>query len=171
MAIITKLGSVLNRPNHIRTIIYWTLTLPLVYENAAGAIWVLLRIEYPRMVLAHLGYPQYLQNILGPWELACAAALLAPGFPRLKEWAYAGAFFKYSAAFVSYLYVGVDRAGVGAVVSAAALAALTLISWRLGPASRHLAGSMPVRETPASSWVISAVTLCLMFILAIFSLP
>jgi uncharacterized membrane protein YphA (DoxX/SURF4 family) len=157
--------------SRIRTIAYWTFTFPLVYENAAGAIWVLLQVEYPRMVLAHLEYPQYLQYILGPWELACAAALLAPRLPRVKEWAYAGAFFKYSAAFVSHLYVGVDRPEFGAAVSSAVMAVLTVISWALRPSDRRFPKSMPVGETPASSWIISAIILSLMLILSLFTLP
>ena len=44
-------------------------------------------------MLAHLGYPQYFANILGAWQLAAAAALIAPGLPLVKEWAYAGVLF------------------------------------------------------------------------------
>lgn len=63
-----KIQSILNGTDRIRTIAYWMFTIPVAFENAAGAIWVLLRLEYPRLVLAHLGYPQYIQYILGPWE-------------------------------------------------------------------------------------------------------
>jgi len=171
MQTITNFRATLNRADRIRIIAYWTVTLLVAYENAAGAVWVLLQVEYPRMVLAHLGYPQYLQYILGPCELACAAALLAPRLPRVKEWAYAGTFLKYSAAFFSYLYVGVDRPGLGAAISAAVMAVLTVLSWALRPADRRLPEPMPVRQTPASSWIISAVSLGLMLILALFSLP
>src|SRR2546430_5841961 len=40
-------------------------------------------------VITHLGYPVYLLTILGVWKLAGGVTLLVPGFPRLKEWAYA----------------------------------------------------------------------------------
>jgi hypothetical protein len=36
----------------------------VVYENAAGFIWTVLHIEYLRVMLTHLGYPQYFANIL-----------------------------------------------------------------------------------------------------------
>ncbi len=35
-------------------------------------MWDLLRIEYVRVVLTHLGYPLYLLLILGAWKLPCA---------------------------------------------------------------------------------------------------
>ena len=37
--------------------------------------------------LANLGYPAYLATMLGTWKVLAAAALLTPGFPRVKEWA------------------------------------------------------------------------------------
>ena len=37
--------------------------------------------------LAQLGYPAYLLLLLGAWKVLGAAAILAPGLPRLKEWA------------------------------------------------------------------------------------
>jgi len=36
----------------------------VVYENAAGFIWTVLHIEYLRVMLTHLRYPQYFANIL-----------------------------------------------------------------------------------------------------------
>ena len=40
--------------------------------------------------IVHLGYPLYFITIIGFWKVLGAITLLAPGFPRLKEWAYAG---------------------------------------------------------------------------------
>jgi hypothetical protein len=116
--------------------------------------------------LAHLGYPQYFMYILGPWQLACAAALLAPRLPRVKEWAYAGAFFNYSSAFVSHLFAE-DPPDIGSVV----MAVLTVISWALRPPDRRFAEPTPVGDTNALSWVAPAVILGLMLILSLFRLP
>jgi hypothetical protein len=129
-------------------------------------MWVFLRLEYLRVMLAHLGYPQYFSYILGPWQLACAAALLAPRLPRVKEWAYAGAFFNYSSAFVSHLSAG-DRPDIGSAV----MAVLTVISWALRPPDRRLSESMPSGETSALSWVTPAAILGLMLILSLLRLP
>jgi hypothetical protein len=156
-----------NRADRIRTIAYWTFTLPVAFENAAGAMWVFsLRLNFLTVTLAHLGYPQYFKYILGAWQLACAATLLAPRLPRVKEWAYAGAFFNYSSAVVSHLFVG-DPPDIGAAV----MIVFTGTSWALRPPDRRLAGSMPVGQTSAISWIASAVTLGLMLILSLFSLP
>jgi len=65
--------------------------------------WATLRIEYASLALARLGYPPYLLTIFAVWKLPGALALLVPRprFPRLKEWAYAGAFFNYTGAAAS----------------------------------------------------------------------
>jgi hypothetical protein len=71
--------------------VYWTFTLLVAYENLEGSIWAFLRIEYARVLLTHLEYPQYFLNILGPFEPACAAALTVLRFPEVKEWAHIAA--------------------------------------------------------------------------------
>jgi DoxX-like family len=40
------------------------------------------------------------------WKVLGAVALLAPGYPLLKEWAYAGFFIDFSAAMVAYASAG-----------------------------------------------------------------
>jgi hypothetical protein len=152
--------------NRVRAIAYWTVTLPVAFENAAGSVWVMMRIEYLHAMLTHLGYPQYFQYILGPWQFACAATLLAPGLRRAKEWAYAGAFINYSSAFLSHMFVG-DSPDVGAAV----FAALTVASAALRPPDRRLAGSMPAGRITARSWAVPAIVLGLMLVLSLFSLP
>jgi hypothetical protein len=57
-------------------------------------------------------------------------ALLIPGFPRLKAWAYAGAVITYVCAIASHLTVG-DRFAV--IVAPTVLLALTLASWGRRP--------------------------------------
>ncbi len=93
-----------------RNVAYWIFTMLVAYEMVAGGFWDLLGIKYVREVLAHLGYPMYLLFIIGIGKIPCAAALLARGFPRLREWAYAGAFFNYWGAMASHFAVG-DPAG------------------------------------------------------------
>jgi hypothetical protein len=56
--------------------------------------------------LRHLGYPQFFAFISGAWQAAGAVAIVALGFPRLKEWAYAGAFFTWSGVVASQLLRG-----------------------------------------------------------------
>ncbi|HTE13392.1 MAG TPA: DoxX family protein, partial [Chitinophagaceae bacterium] len=47
-------------------------------------------------IITHLGYPVYFITILGVWKVLGVVAVLIPGFPLLKEWAYAGFFFVMS---------------------------------------------------------------------------
>src|SRR5262245_27196527 len=89
-----------------RLALYWIATLLVAQENVAGSLWGWLKLEYLTANLRHLGYPLYVGNVIGFWQLAAAVALLVPGFGRLKEWAYAGAFFNYSGAVYSHLSVG-----------------------------------------------------------------
>jgi uncharacterized membrane protein YphA (DoxX/SURF4 family) len=99
-------------PIRSRAIVYWAATLIIALELAAGGVWDILQIAYVHdLVVEHLGYPAYFLVILGVWKIPGAAALLLPRFPRLTEWAYAGAFFTYTGAVASHLAVG-DSVGV-----------------------------------------------------------
>jgi hypothetical protein len=68
-----------------------------------------------------------------------AIALLAPGYPLVKEWAYAGSFVDYTAAVASYVAVGDGVASnlAGPIVSIVFL----VVSWALRPPSRRVAAS------------------------------
>jgi DoxX-like family len=134
----TESQNALKRTDRLRMIAYWAFTIPVVFENALGSMWVVGRLDRLRVMLAHLGYPWYFSYILGPWQLACAIALIAPRVPRVKEWAYAGAFFNYSSAFVSHLFLH-DPLDVPSAV----MLLLTMISWALRPADRRLVESPP----------------------------
>ena len=84
--------------------------------------------------LVHLGYPLYLLTIMGVAKVLAVAALLAPGWPRLKEWAYAGIVFVYLGAACSHFAVGdpVDK-----VVVPTIFAIIALLSWAMRPPARR----------------------------------
>jgi uncharacterized membrane protein YphA (DoxX/SURF4 family) len=109
-------------------IVYWIATVSVVSELAVGGVWDLARIDYVRDVVEHLGYPAYLLTIMGIWKIPGAVALLIPRFPRLKEWAYAGAAINYAFAVASHIAVGDS---ISAVVGPAILLVLTATSWTL----------------------------------------
>jgi DoxX-like family len=122
-------------PIRVRALVYWAATLIIAFELAAGGVWDILQITYVHdLVVEHLGYPAYFLVILGVWKIPGAAALLVPRFPRLTEWAYAGAFFTYTGAVASHLAVG-DSVGVwwGPFV----FAGIMLVSWALYPSVRR----------------------------------
>lgn len=57
-------------------------------------------------VFKMLGYPVYMLPFIGVAKLLGVIALIVPGFPRIKEWAYAGLFFDLIGAVYSGLAVG-----------------------------------------------------------------
>ena len=136
----------------VKMIGYWTTTIFVTLELLAGGVTDL--IHGPELlfvgdpvvlVLSHLGYPVYLLTILGVWKLLGAIALLAPRFPRLKEWAYAGEFFAMTGAAASGVVRGKDDPGT-LIWPPLILAVLTLISWVLRPQSRILGVLFPTQK-------------------------
>jgi hypothetical protein len=57
-------------------------------------------------VFRHLGYPDYLSIFLGTAKMLGVSAVLSPGLPRVKEWAFAGLTFDLTGALYSHLSVG-----------------------------------------------------------------
>lgn len=53
-----------------------------------------------------LGYPVYFVPFIGVAKMLGVVAILVPGFPRIKEWAYAGLFFDLIGASYSIFAVG-----------------------------------------------------------------
>lgn len=49
-----------------------------------------------------LGYPNYITRFLGVAKVLGVIAILIPGYPRLKEWAYAGLMFDLIGAAYSF---------------------------------------------------------------------
>ncbi|WP_163505418.1 DoxX family protein [Fodinicola acaciae] len=121
-----------------RVIAYWVATALVTAELAVGGCWDVLRLPLVSGVVSQLGYPSYFLVILGLAKWLAAVALLAPRFPRLKEWAYAGVVFVDLGAIVSHLWTGVALAEVAFL---AVLLALTVASWWLRPAQRRLAAT------------------------------
>lgn len=62
--------------------------------------------EAVEMITNKLGYPLYFLPFIGVMKALGAVALLIPGFPRIKEWAYAGLFFDLFGA--TYSGIAVD---------------------------------------------------------------
>ena len=100
-----------------RTTVYWVTTSLLALECLVGGIMGALQRPTFIDIMKHLGYPDYVMTIIGVWYVLGGVALLVPGFPLLKEWAYAGLFFIYTGgAIASRLAVGLDHDGRDAVV-------------------------------------------------------
>jgi uncharacterized membrane protein YphA (DoxX/SURF4 family) len=138
----------------IRNIAYWVTTILGPASFVIGGVLNLMQTEQAVSGLNHLGYPAYFASILGTWKLLGAIAIVVPGFPRLKEWAYAGFFFDLTAAAVSRAAVGDSAADI---VAPLVFLALVIASWALRPASRKLAAPC-VRERASTARVDDAFT-------------
>jgi len=123
------------KQQRLRTIAYWVTTILGPASFVIGGALFLARAEQPSTALAELGYPPYLLKILGVWKILGAAAAVAPGLPRLKEWMYAGFFFELSGAAASHALAGHP---VGKVLEPVVFLVFVVASWALRPASRRL---------------------------------
>jgi uncharacterized membrane protein len=125
--------------NKSRNIFYWVVTAFLALGMTAGGVQQLLQIGGYNEIVASLGYPRYMLSIIGTWKLLGVIAILVPGFPMVKEWAYAGFFFVMSGAFLSHLIMG---QGMLEAMPSLTLMIATVLSWYLRPANRRVAASM-----------------------------
>jgi DoxX-like protein len=127
-----------------KSIAYWTTTVLVAFFIGGGGLAQLAQYRAnPHGVVPLLGYPMYFFAILGFWKVFGAIAILAPRFPRLKEWAYGGIFFDVTGAAASCAAVG----GYGAygfhVIAPFLIAGLTVASWALRPQSRTIGVLFP----------------------------
>src|SRR5258708_6032601 len=88
-------------------IIYWIFTGLLVALMLFSGIQNLLSTQPSiELVSKHLGCPQYFIPFIGLAKTLGAIAILIPGFPRIKEWVYAGFTYDLTAAVYSTIAVG-----------------------------------------------------------------
>jgi hypothetical protein len=89
---------------------YWIATglfaIVMTYSGIAHSI----HVPWIDKGMHMLGYPSYVSTLLGPLKLLGVVALLVPGYPRLKEWAYAGFGFDILGAAWSHYSSGVSLA-------------------------------------------------------------
>jgi uncharacterized membrane protein YphA (DoxX/SURF4 family) len=85
-----------------RKLTYWVSTGVLVALAALAAFTYLSGSPQAVQGFAHVGYPQQLRVILGIAKFLGAVALVVPGLPKLKEWAYAGFTFAWISAVVAH---------------------------------------------------------------------
>lgn len=88
------------------SIIFWISTGLFTAFMLMSTIPNILSTEEWLEVFRQLGYPAYMLPFLGVAKLLGLIAIVVPGFPRLKEWAYAGLFFDLAGAVYSGLAAG-----------------------------------------------------------------
>ncbi len=82
-------------------IIYWIFTIPfagfMIFSAVPDALSQPEAIDF----MKGLDYPAYILPFLGVAKILGVIAILIPGFPRIKEWAYAGLIFDLAGATYS----------------------------------------------------------------------
>ena len=129
------MGNNLGTTTKAKTISYWVVTGLVVLVFAGSGVANLVPVPHIAEAMAHLGYPAYFLTVLGTWKVLGALAIIVPGFPRLKEWAYAGMMFDVTGAAASRAALG---DGVDMVLAPLFIAGLVFASWALRPEGRVL---------------------------------
>jgi hypothetical protein len=130
-----------------KSVVYWTMTILVAFFIGGGGLAHLWQFRVnPHGVVPELGYPMYFFAILGFWKVLGAIAILAPRYPLLKEWVYAGIFFDLTGAVASCTAVG----GYGAydfhVIAPLIINGFLVASWALRPESRKIGVLFPAKS-------------------------
>ena len=125
------------------SVAYWACTALTAFLMASGGLAYALAVPDVVEGVVQLGFPLYFVRLLGVWKVLGGLAILVPGCPRLKEWAYAGILFDLTGAAVANAVMG---ASMGAewwhVPAPLFVAAVALASWALRPPARRLRGPL-----------------------------
>ncbi len=87
-------------------IFYWITTILFLGMMFLSSIPDIFIIPDTVKFMTNLGYPVYLIPFIGVAKLLGVIAIIIPGFPKIKEWAYAGLMFDLFGAIFSVSYVG-----------------------------------------------------------------
>lgn len=111
-------------------ILYWTFTGLFAFMMLGSAIPDMISAPIAVQGFKEMGYPIYLLPFLGYAKLLGVIAILIPGFPRIKEWAYAGLIFDLCGAIYSIMALGASPAQWGPVFIPVALGVISYVYYR-----------------------------------------
>ncbi len=114
---------------------YWVLTTLFCFAMGVAGIMNLIGVEAQQEALSSLSYPSYLMKILGVAKVAGVIALLIPGVPLLKEWAYAGFTFDLLGASASHAF---SQHSIPEIVTPLVVLVVATGSYWLRPVDRQL---------------------------------
>ena len=87
-------------------ILYWTFTVLFALIMFSTALPnVMMSADSIDLIHTKLGYPKYFVMFVGITKILGVIGILIPGYPLVREWAYAGLFFDLSAATASGIAV------------------------------------------------------------------
>lgn len=93
------------KPKTIK-ISYWIVTILFSLSMLFSGITEVLQIEQAKEVMKHLGYPIYVNKIIGTAKILGVIAILQWKFKTIKEWAYAGFTIDIIGAAASMFFAG-----------------------------------------------------------------
>jgi hypothetical protein len=137
-----------------RMLIYWLTTGLFCAVLGFSGFAHFTHLEPMVEAMTKLGYPLYFMTILGSAKLLGVAALLAPGRPLLKEWAYAGFAFNLLGATGSHAFTGDP---LSETIRPATMLLLGAASYLLRPAARRLPSAPALGEAAIPSQDATAV--------------
>ena len=127
----------MNQNSKGRAAAYWVSTALISLMMLGTAYMYLTHAPAMMTAFGRLGYPAYFPNLLGVAKLLGVCALLAPGMPLVKEWAYAGFTITFVSAIVSHIASGDAKDAPGAAIALLLLTA----SYATRPADRRVAAT------------------------------
>lgn len=87
-------------------IIYWILTGLFAFVMVGSAVPDVMMVDMAKQGFAEMGMPAYLLPFVGVAKILGVIAILIPGYPRIKEWAYAGLIYDLLGAMYSIAACG-----------------------------------------------------------------
>ncbi|MEO8583223.1 MAG: DoxX family protein [Flavitalea sp.] len=87
-------------------IAYWIFTILMIAMMLLSAITSFFKNPDGIAMMQHIGYPYSVLLLLSVAKILGVITILLPGFPRLKEWAYAGFTFDLVGAVYAGLMAG-----------------------------------------------------------------
>lgn len=111
-------------------IIYWVFTIIFCAFMLFSGVVELMQTESAQKGLIDLGYPVYLNYILGVAKLLGVLAILQNRFKELKEWAYAGFTIDIVGAGASFVLNGMGFASTLFVIPFLVVMFVSYFSWK-----------------------------------------
>jgi hypothetical protein len=126
-------------------ILYWTFIGLFAFSMMGSAIPDILSMpEAVKGMHEIMGYPVYLIPFLGIAKALGAIAILIPGFPRIKEWAYAGLFIDLTGAIYSMIATGIPASNWLPVLIFVALGVLSYHFYHKRLTEKATANTVPL---------------------------
>ncbi|MEK6894461.1 MAG: DoxX family protein [Nanoarchaeota archaeon] len=109
---------------------YWVTTVLFVAFMVFGGISSLIGTEAGNAVMVYLGYPLYLNTILGIAKVLGSVALIQTKWYVIKEWAYAGFTIDVVGAGLSFAFIGAGASAQIIPLITLVVMFISYISWK-----------------------------------------